>query len=646
MIIYKLVLHNFGVYAGTNTFHMTKDRPITLVLGLNGRGKTTILEAILIALYGKSSFAFSESDYSTYGKYLNAFVNEVDGTYNTYIELTFEESGSEYVIKRAWSSTSARTREKCSVLKDGKANGYLAENWPLFIETILPSGLSNYFFFDGEKIAEIAGDKTDTKMKEAIKTLLGINVVDRLEKDIGQVINSAEKKVPNKHVYDELNQLRFQKDQKKNDCELWELEVSNCHEKIEEYEKELEKLNTEYSSHGGELYMRQQDFLEKRKEATMELEDVASKLVSVAATELPLALLEKDLPIIYKQAKKDRNNRVMRAAVDQLIDLYSEFNSNTENSANDTQDFLDYVQSQYADAQSEEYYLSESSLFHLEKMIDSDLDKLKDNLQSLEHSQQLLKTKINEYDQYLSVDIDENALAKIYRTIKKAENKIISYEEELRRCEEQLKASSWEYAQANSRFKTAVETVLRELEGGEQSDRIVTYSTKLMSVFDEYIIRLQKRKIGKLSETITACYQALANKKKMIRKVEVDPETLDINYYSFNDTMINKQSLSAGEKQLMVISILWALAIQSKKDLPVIIDTPLSRMDSEHRMALVSTYFPKASEQVLILSTDSEIDENYYQVMKPYISNEYTLLYDEDSRSTSIKKGYLIGEIE
>ena len=86
-----------------------------------------------------------------------------------------------------------------------------------------------------------------------------------------------------------------------------------------------------------------------------------------------------------------------------------------------------------------------------------------------------------------------------------------------------------------------------------------------------------------------------------------------------------------------------SLAICSKKKLPVIIDTPLSRLDSLHRTSLITTYFPNAGEQTIILSTDSEIDENYYQLMKENIGDEFTLKYNEKTKSTSIERGYLIG---
>jgi DNA sulfur modification protein DndD len=146
-----------------------------------------------------------------------------------------------------------------------------------------------------------------------------------------------------------------------------------------------------------------------------------------------------------------------------------------------------------------------------------------------------------------------------------------------------------------------------------------------------------------LAETITACYLKLENKKNLIRRIVMEPESLNLKYLSEDGVEVPKDSLSAGEQQLMVISILWALAICSKKKLPVIIDTPLSRLDSLHRTALITTYFPNAGEQTIILSTDSEIDAGSYQLMKENIGDEFTLNYDESSKSTSIKRGYLIG---
>ena len=90
MIITKLVLHNFGVYAGTSTFEFHGKKPVVLIGGMNGRGKTTFLEAVLLALYGASSFAYAEGHHSSYAQYLKNYVNRADGTNQSYIDLEFK----------------------------------------------------------------------------------------------------------------------------------------------------------------------------------------------------------------------------------------------------------------------------------------------------------------------------------------------------------------------------------------------------------------------------------------------------------------------------------------------------------------------------------------------------------------------------
>ena len=127
MIITKLTLHNFGVYAGDNTFEFQNHKPVVLIGGMNGRGKTTFLEAVLLALYGANSFAYTERKYATYGQYLRAYTNRADGSLYSYIELEFklkDENTERYLIRREWSANGLRTREKISVKKDGESNKF------------------------------------------------------------------------------------------------------------------------------------------------------------------------------------------------------------------------------------------------------------------------------------------------------------------------------------------------------------------------------------------------------------------------------------------------------------------------------------------------------------------------------------------
>ena len=251
--------------------------------------------------------------------------------------------------------------------------------------------------------------------------------------------------------------------------------------------------------------------------------------------------------------------------------------------------------------------------------------------------------QIGELDSYLSLDINEKELQKVYKKIKKAEEKLIKDQVKMSALEQKRTAANSKVMTTTSEFNKYVEAYLATAESRDSSERTIKYSNIALSILDKYQVELQKRKTDILAETITSCYKKLANKKNLINKIVMESDSLAIKYLSEEGKEVTQDSLSAGEQQLMVISILWALAICSKKKLPVIIDTPLSRLDSLHRIALINTYFPNAGEQTIILSTDSEIDSTYYDLMKDNVGDEFTLKYDEKTKSTSIERGYLIG---
>lgn len=251
-----------------------------------------------------------------------------------------------------------------------------------------------------------------------------------------------------------------------------------------------------------------------------------------------------------------------------------------------------------------------------------------------------LKKNVDEIDNSLSVDINEDELTHLFEQIKSQERDIIEKQIHIDDLVKSRTSIHGKYMIAESEFSRFAEHTLATLESEDADERTVKYSHIANDIIQLYRIRLQERKTDILAKTMTDCYHKLANKKNLVNRIVMDSETLDLQYLDSNGDEVAKKRLSAGEKQLMVISLLWALAICSKKKLPVIIDTPLSRLDSSHRKALIKTYFPKASDQTIILSTDSEIDEKYYLMMKDSVGDEFTLQYDDEHKNTSIKDGY------
>ncbi len=646
MIITKLTFHNFGVYAGNNVFEFESSKPVVLIGGMNGRGKTTFLEGVLLALYGANSFAYSESKYSSYGQYLKAFVNTADGSLETYVELEFKlenETDERYLIRRSWPGNGQRTRETIQVKKDGQDNTFLTDNWAMFIENILPSGLSSFFFFDGEKIAELAVENTNAQMKESIKTLLGISVLDLLDNDISRIVNRVGKRSNDQVHTKELKILRERKNQTEVALQIIDDRIAETSAQIEEARKKLEKAKVDYTSKGGDIVVQRQDLFTERTALVAKVEQGKETLIGVAASELPLLLVKDLLEDISVQAAKEHETKLLGYTVDKIHSMFETYSDGGD--SNSVRDFISYVENKAAEESTEIVFdISDQSFYQLTSLLGNGLMNAQGNmLQNMATCQKGI-AKIDEIDSYLSVDIDEKVLSKIYKKIKTLEQEIIEHEASLEIAQKQRTGLNGDVMRATSEYNRFVENMLSNLESDDDNGRILKYAHHATQALAEYKIRLQKKKIGTLAETMTKCYKQLANKKNLISRIDMDAVTLDFVYLNADNQIVPKESLSAGEKQLMVISLLWALAICSKKKLPVIIDTPLSRMDSVHRVALIKTYFPNASDQTIILSTDSEIDKHYYEIMKDTVGDEFTLVYDDELKCSKIKKGYFLGD--
>ena len=646
MIIKKLILHNFGVYASTNIFEFHGKKPIVLIGGMNGRGKTTFLEAILLALYGSNSFAYSESKYKSFGQYLKSFVNVADSTLQTYIDLEFmvdSNNRETYRIHREWSGDKRRTIENILVYKNEEYNKFLTDNWNMFIENILPSGLSNFFFFDGEKIAELAVENTSAQMKESIKSLLGISMLELLQSDLGRIINRITKNQILNEESKEIEVLREKKEYAIEVLNKLDTELSELNHRKDELHYELEKAQEEYRTHGGDIVTQRHELYQKRSLISSKMESEHEQLILDAASELPFVLVKDLLRNIRENSEIEQDNKMLNVALEKMKKYSDEYKSTNSDDKEAINRFIEYVSLKTKKKNlTTVYNLSDSSLFHLQVLLDEQLLETKLAVQSRKNNMSKLQAEADQLDSYLSVDIDEKEISRIYKKIKKLEQKIIEIEVQILAKTDERRTANGELLSVSAKFNKQVEKYLKKVELNDDSDRIIKYSHMANSILEEYKVRLQKNKISIVAATMTKCYKRLANKKNLIDRISMDPVNLDLKYFNADGEEVNKASLSAGEKQLMVISLLWALALCSKKKLPVIIDTPLSRLDSAHRVSLIKTYFPQASEQTIILSTDSEIDRNYYEIMHENVGDEFTLVYDDITKSTTIKRGYFL----
>jgi DNA sulfur modification protein DndD len=185
--------------------------------------------------------------------------------------------------------------------------------------------------------------------------------------------------------------------------------------------------------------------------------------------------------------------------------------------------------------------------------------------------------------------------------------------------------------------------LLGPVEGGfarEDWARMLQLAGRTRDTMESFLQQPTAQKIDRLSALITESFRYLLRKQTLIHRIIIDPDTFDVSLYDDAGSAVPPHRLSDGEKQIFAISMLRGLARAAARPLPTIIDTPMARLDSAHRQHLVERYFPSARQQVVVFSTDTEVDRQYYEALQPWIARVYHLDYDEGTKVAMAREGY------
>lgn len=642
MRIERLILQNIGVYVNKNVFDLQADRPIILVGGMNGRGKTTFLEAVLLALYGKRSGELIQGNRS-FEEYLKSISNMTGDSDQCSVEICFVMDMREpvrYRVKRSWKSSGPRLKLLTQVDKNGIRDTALSENWDLFIEEILPHGIAPFFFFDGEKIASLAASKDDGHLRTSVMALLGIDIIEQLIADLQMLCSIRQKSLAEDSYKTELQNIELHLEEER--CALGEGQ-SELERRQKEYDTAIQRLtalNNEFSALGGG-YAEQRKKLEGEKQRLLlKKEECQNALRDLAGADLPLGMVLFLVNDIYENAKQEAEQLELRIFLKQFAALSKDYEEKDSLNVG-MEDFLLYVRKKVKES-SPVYILTEEErerLSDLRGLIRKEADSAKDYIQIIKDTNK----RIEEIENYLVIQVDDKRLEEILAQTLQLTSQKEQLEADIRMMEEELKSHEAALEHLEKARKQILKNAADELDAAEENLRVILYAQKQIDILRVYKEQLQMQKTDGLARQMTECIRKLMAKDGLIQKILIDPKSLEFSYYNKNGQKINKMVLSSGEKQLLVIAMLWALGICANSEFPLIIDTPLARLDSVHRASLIRNYFPYASDQVIILSTDQEITQQDYDLLKPYVGKEFTLIYNEQTMSSSIQSGYFGG---
>lgn len=655
MIFQQLVLYNFGIYKGRHVISLSppsRKKPIILIGGLNGSGKTTLLEALELTLYGKFAKYSSNRGNLNYTDYLQRMINysereEHKGASLELLFTHFRDSKEESIrVHRSWQGTGKNIKETVEVQRDGILDAVITERWYEYVEEFIPTRISNLFFFDGEKIEAFADqEKASNLLKTGIHALLGLDLVTRLSSDLSTLENKRRKTSLQATHVDFIESQEKQIEQLEQQIEASVQQQDESKKHLTKMQREQAALQEEYRREGGELFEQCEEIKKSVKLAKEQLARTEEQLREMATGEAPLLLVTHLLRATEDQAIREQEARRNQTVYEELKQRDTTLLKLLKKHA--VKDQVLTVVKQFIQTDNQQRELSLTTECYLStsptaftQLQDSTIKHIRATMQSLISQSQEINEKINDGERKLASIPDPESLAginqrldKMQREIEQTRIHIDGFSQEQARLHNELKRKQGELTEA---YEGRVqEQFLRET-----NDRVLKQAEKVRSILKRFSFYLTEKHIQRLESLIFDCFQQVLRKKTFITRLEIDPNHYTLTLHTAGHEKVQPESLSAGERQLLAVSILWGLSRASGRPLPAIIDTPLSRLDGEHRQNLVDNYFHQASHQVILLSTDEEIDEKYYKYLKPAIGREYFIFYDAEQNSSVIKPGY------
>lgn len=656
MYFTKVELHNFGIYKGTHEMVLTNkigERNITLIGGLNGRGKTTFHDAILIALYGKQALKYIQEKEKSYDKLLVDHINKHATDDETYIAVTLVlEDNTVIRVKRIWSLKGRKIDQKTIVKKNGTVDKYLGDNWSYYIEEILPFGIARFFFFNNEKITQLADDSSFEQIKSSIKSAIGVSTIEKTIEHIDEVIRR--KKVALKTFEtSELNQ----------EYQAVEKEISDIDQRLVEAQRDLNKLElqcqklaiqietkeNEFWSSGGDLSRNRDAIKAEMNRISSLAEQVQQEILQLASSAAtPLALC-KDLVVQSYNEEQEQLQDDVKRHTDTVVNNSYQRVINRLNESNLPLEVLDFVKKIISDelvvhiseaVNENRISMSPASLMLYEKLISEFFPQISQRISNLVSSSEAQEAEYMSLDAHLGAADDKTLAMQLYEALKSVEkDKAVADAEFQRKCDSIESMKRQREILIGKRIRLIKGMVEKE-NANDDNMRIIKYAAMSIETLTEFKKRLQFEKVERLSDTVTKCFQTLVEKNSLTKRIDINAETLDVTIIDIDGNELLKSQLSAGEQQMFAVAIIWALALSSGYKAPVIVDTPMARLDSSHRTNFVTKYLPAASSQVMVLSTDEEIYGRYLDMVRENVVDYYTLLYREEEQCTSIVQGY------
>lgn len=655
----KLTIENYKSYQFPTELNFPDSldgKSIFLIGGMNGAGKTAIMEAVNNCLYGTRA--------DTIFRAINR-KERARGNFSVSFELIIEmDDLSELIVKRSWSAGAVDNpkvgdmTERLVVVRDGKRVSVKNKQmWQDFIRATIPPGITQFFFFDGEKIQEIADDDhSEVRLKSSLEAALGIQYIKKLLDDI-LYVKQDERKGFVEISDEDLDFKESELKKEKGTLKRKNREQDEIKEELRQFKEQYEGAKKRFSAIFNKEPESRDSIRESEKKRisfSTRLTRIESEIKTLCEKYLPFSIMGGLFDGIKVQIEKERETAQGEAIKNHAADLSKKIVRVVEEPEPIYREKLSEEKMQELENRIFRLLKEGASITDVPKILnlsDRDAAKVLHKFEELENSDVFLVKPLLEEKSELELQLKQIESSLQSGAATESEKELFSeLQIEMESCTtqigrktEQLRLIEEDILKLGKRvqeIEAEIDKLYEKHNISKDKAGFINECDGIANLLSQFVIRLRKNKVHMLQEKTFEMYKRLSSKSGLIKDISIDDKSYEIQITDRNGHEIKKSGLSAGEKEVFAIALLWGLAQTSQLTLPIIVDTPLSRLDSTHRDNIINHYFPNAGKQVIVLSTDTEIDNAYYRNLKPHLSGAVKLDFDHGQELTRVKTGY------
>ncbi len=621
------------------------------------------------------------------------------------LSLRVEREIKEYEITREWDYTRQKLEERYYVKTDGCLLGDQELSYfQNYLQGMIPPDLFEFFLFDGEEVGSIFSTSTyNTYVKNAVYTLCGLDIFEIIRKYTigyaGKAVSDEEEK-----IHAQYEELRRNAEKIEKSYSELEAQIATDRDELEKIETELIEIETAFKNAGGITEVERQTLLKEFSEAEHTKTESLTRIKMFVEGLMPFFILrdftgrisdqldieEKGEIYYYIQQKLKRqeiknalneSQKVNDDTVDVLMefllkkfkpkgfkegaqpvhDLSKEDSGRVNAMISAIDDFDVGAMVELVEKRRETADRTMEINRRLKSaMTDEDAGKFAERENVLLKKKDEISSSIHELEIRITIVKEELAAAiqkrdRAFQGIKdNAQNKHVfelstglskmmgtileNKSESVKRNLEHLIVENLQHIYRKNNLITHI-----EIEDDFQFNlyQNVKYSsTELLHLIKNLGKEVFASEIGKQGMQLLYEKYQVATASQLYQALEADEQKSSYSLFK----RIDISRLSKGERQIFILSLYWAIIELSGQDIPFVIDTPYARIDASHRKEISEKFFPNISKQVIILSTDEEINEEYYKIIKPYVAKEYLLINEESQNRTTVKQHYFFEE--